>query len=74
MSDQAEQERINHVYRQWHGGAGLARYGWHRPEIVNQQAARSRVLSRLLSRTVGPDLSSVRVLASAAATAASCAS
>lgn len=62
MSDQVEQERINHVYRQWHGGAALARYAWHRPEIVSQVAARSRVLSRLLARTLGPDLSAVRVL------------
>jgi SAM-dependent methyltransferase len=62
MSDQVEQERINHVYRQWQGAAALARYAWHRPEVVNQQAARSRVLTRLLARTVGQDLSAVRVL------------
>jgi SAM-dependent methyltransferase len=62
MSDQVEQDRINHVYRQWHGGAALARYAWHRPEVVSQQSARARVLSRLLARTVGQDLSSVRVL------------
>ena len=62
MSNQAEQERINHVYRQWHGGAALARYAWHRPEIVSQQTARSRVLAGLLARTVGRDLSAVRVL------------
>jgi SAM-dependent methyltransferase len=62
MSDQVEQESIKHVYRQWQGGAALARYAWHRPEVVSQQAAHSRVLSRLLARTLGPDLSSVRVL------------
>jgi SAM-dependent methyltransferase len=62
MSDQVEQDRINHVYRQWHGGAALARYAWHRPEVVSQQSARARVLSRLLARTVGQDLSAVRVL------------
>jgi SAM-dependent methyltransferase len=62
MSDQVEQERIKHVYRQWHGAAALARNAWHRPEIVSQVAARSRVLAKMLTRTVGPDLSAVRVL------------
>jgi SAM-dependent methyltransferase len=62
MTNQAEQERINHVYRQWHGGAALARYAWHRPEIVHQAAARARVLARLLSVTVGGDLSALRAL------------
>ena len=62
MNEQAEQERINHVYRQWHGGGALARYAWHRPEIVRQAAARSRALTSLLTATVGPDLSAVRVL------------
>jgi SAM-dependent methyltransferase len=52
MSDQVEQERIEHVYRQWHGGAALARYAWHRPEIVSQQAARARVLARMLTRAL----------------------
>jgi SAM-dependent methyltransferase len=62
MTDQAEQERINQVYRQWHGGAALARYAWHRPEVVRQNAARTRTLSRLLPLTVGRDLSALRVL------------
>jgi SAM-dependent methyltransferase len=62
MSDQVEQERLNHVYRQWQGSAVSVRYAWHRPEIVREAAARSRVMARLLTRTVGPDLSSVRVL------------
>jgi SAM-dependent methyltransferase len=62
MSDQVEQERIKQVYRQWHNGAGLARYAWHRPEIVGQVSARSRVLASLLARTVGNELSAVRVL------------
>lgn len=62
MSDQAEQERINHVYRQWHSGAGLARQAWHQPDIVSEAAARARVLARLLACTVGKDLSAVRVL------------
>lgn len=62
MTDRAEQERINQVYRNWHGGAALARYAWHRPEVVRQTAARSRVLSALLPLTVGRDLSAVRAL------------
>ncbi|MCS0615987.1 class I SAM-dependent methyltransferase [Massilia kyonggiensis] len=62
MSDQAEQERINQVYRQWHGGAALAKYAWHRPDIVRQTAARARVLADLLPLTVGRDLSAVRAL------------
>ena len=59
---QSEQERIRHVYRAWHGGAALARYAWHRPEILQQVAARSRTFAALLSSTVGADLSAVRVL------------
>ncbi len=61
-SQQAEQERIEDVYRNWHGGAALARYAWHRPEILQQVAARSRGFADLLSNTVGSDLSSVQVL------------
>jgi len=62
MNDQAEQERLNHAYRQWHGGAALARYAWHRPEIVRQSTARTRALATLLAATVGRDLSALRVL------------
>lgn len=62
MTNQAEQERINHVYRQWHGGAALARYAWHRPEIVHQSAQRARTLAALLAATVGSDLSALRAL------------
>jgi SAM-dependent methyltransferase len=62
MSNQAEQERIEHVHRQWHGAAAPARHDWFRPDIVSQQAARARVLAGLLARTVGRDLSAVRVL------------
>jgi len=62
MTDQAEQERIKHVYRQWHGGTALERYAWHRPEVVSQTSARARVLARLLSATVGADLSALRVI------------
>ncbi|MFN3791937.1 class I SAM-dependent methyltransferase [Massilia sp.] len=59
---QAEQDRIKAVYRRWHGGAALDRYAWHRPEIVQQVAARSRVFAALLTDTVGGDLSRLRVL------------
>jgi SAM-dependent methyltransferase len=62
MSDQAEQERINRVYRPPHGVAALARHAWHRPEIVSQAAARARALAGLLACTVGTDLSALRVL------------
>lgn len=57
-----EQDRIKDVYRRWHGGAALERYAWHRPEILQQVAARSRVFADLLTDTVGSDLSSLRVL------------
>jgi SAM-dependent methyltransferase len=62
MNDGAEQERIERIYRAWHGGAALAKYAWHRPDVVRQTAARSRMLAALLPLTVGRDLSSVRVL------------
>ena len=61
-NQQAEQERISHVYRAWHGGAALARYAWNRPEILQQVAARARGFADLLSSTVGADLSSLEVL------------
>jgi SAM-dependent methyltransferase len=62
QAEQAEQERIKHVYRQWHGGAKLARYAWHRPDVLLQKAQRTRTLAALLPATVGTDLSSLRVL------------
>jgi SAM-dependent methyltransferase len=62
MSDQAEQESINRVYRPRHGAVTPALYAWHRPEIVSQVAARARVLAGLLACTVGTDLSPLRVL------------
>ena len=59
---QAEQDRIKDVYRRWHGGAALDRYAWHRPDILQQVAARSRAFAALLSETVGGDLSRLRML------------
>jgi SAM-dependent methyltransferase len=54
-----EQQRIARVYRGWHGGAALARYAWHRPDVVFQHAMRTRVLARMLAATVGTDLGKV---------------
>jgi SAM-dependent methyltransferase len=57
LDQQADQDRISRVYRGWHGGAALARTAWHRPDIVNQQAAMyTRVPRALLAATVGTDL------------------
>jgi SAM-dependent methyltransferase len=60
--DLAEQERIRNVYQQWHGGEAIARYAWHRPEILHQDAAQARTLAPLLAASLGTDLSSARVL------------
>lgn len=62
LDEQAEQDRITRVYRGWHGGAALARYAWHRPEIVNQDAMYARVLSRMLAATVGTDLGRLSII------------
>lgn len=62
MSNQAEQDRINHVYRQWGAGAGQVRDAWHRQEILLQEADQARALASLLPVTVGADLSDVRVI------------
>ncbi|MFC4931560.1 class I SAM-dependent methyltransferase [Massilia sp. GCM10023247] len=62
MDMPSEQERIAQVYRQWHGGAALPRYAWHRPEVMQQAAARARILAALFRRTVGLDLAGLRVL------------
>ncbi|MGH8853120.1 MAG: class I SAM-dependent methyltransferase [Telluria sp.] len=59
---QAELDRIKNVYKQWHGGAALSRYAWHRQEVQQQVAARSRVFASLLPATVGSDLPRLRVL------------
>lgn len=62
LDQQAEQERLSRVHRGWHGSAALARNAWHRPDIVRQQAMRTRVLSRMLVSTVGTDLTHLRVV------------
>lgn len=57
-----EQERIRSVYRDWHGGRELAPYAWHRPEVMEQDAARCRVGGRMLADTVGHDLARLRIV------------
>lgn len=60
--NQAEQDRIRSVYRQWGGAAAAAQYAWHRPEILRHLATRSRVLAPLLAAALGTDLSAARIL------------
>jgi SAM-dependent methyltransferase len=60
--DQSEQERIRRVYQQWSGGSAAGQYAWHRPEILQQIAARSRTLAPLLTTALGTDLSSARII------------
>jgi len=62
LDGQAESDRIARVYRGWHGGAALARYAWHRPEIAVQGAMYTRTLSRMLAATVGTDLGRLHVV------------
>jgi SAM-dependent methyltransferase len=62
MENYSEQERIARVYREWNGGAALPRYAWHRPEILRQNAARSRTFAALLGQTVGYDMARLHVL------------
>ncbi|MCC6072170.1 class I SAM-dependent methyltransferase [Massilia sp. GCM10020059] len=57
-----EQARIRAVYREWHGGKELAPYAWHRPEVMEQDAARCRAAGGLLAATVGHDLSRLRIV------------
>jgi len=62
MENRTEQERIARVYRQWHGGGALPRYAWHRPEVLQQSAARARVFAAMFGKTVGLDVKALRVL------------
>ena len=57
-----EKARIRAVYREGHGGMELAPYAWHRPEVMEQDAARCRAAGGLLAATVGPDLSRLRIV------------
>jgi SAM-dependent methyltransferase len=58
----AEQERIRSVYAQRRDAAVMAQYAWHRPEVLQQIAVRSRVLAPLLLKVLGADLSAARIL------------
>lgn len=60
--ESAEKARIRAVYREWHGGKELAPYAWHRPEVLEQDAARCRAAGGLLAATVGHDLSQLRIV------------
>ena len=57
-----EQERINAVYRTWLAEERSAMYAWHRPDIIEQDAAKRRVLGALLAQAFGPDLGKLRVV------------
>lgn len=58
----AEQERIRSVYQSRRNGFLSEQYAWHRPEVLQQIAVRSRILAALLFDALGPDLSSARIL------------
>lgn len=61
--DQAtERERINAVYGTWLAEERIAAYAWHRPDIIEQDAARRRVAAALLAQTLGRDLGKLRVV------------
>ena len=62
MSNQAEQDRINRIYRQWNADGAPARYAWHRQEILLQEADRARALAALLPVTIGANLSGIRAI------------
>lgn len=62
MAEHSEQERIARVYREWNGGQSLPHYRRHRPEVLQQAAARARTFAALFQKTVGLDLASLRVL------------
>jgi SAM-dependent methyltransferase len=62
LDHKTEQDRMTRSYGGWHGGAALARYAWHRPDVVYQHAMHLRVMSRVLASTVGTDLGKIRVV------------
>jgi len=61
-SDQntTEQERIRAVYQTWLAAERISAYAWHRPDVMEQAAARHRVAGQMLARALGLDLSGVR--------------
>lgn len=58
----SEIERIRSVYSGRDAIGKKALYAWHRPEVRQQDAERERVAADLLVRTLGTDLSHIRVL------------
>jgi len=63
-SDQSpsEQDRIRAVYQAWLAQERIAAYAWHRPDVMEQEAARNRVAGALLAQALGPDLSYARIV------------
>lgn len=59
---EAEKERIRSVYADRDEVGRRELYAWHRPEVRQQDTERERVTAALLVKTVGPDLSNIRVL------------
>lgn len=57
-----EQERIRVVYQQRREESTIAQYAWHRSEVLQQIAARSRILAPMLAEALGTDLSSKHIL------------
>ncbi|CCK78977.1 methyltransferase, type 11 [Desulfobacula toluolica Tol2] len=57
-----EVKRIQRVYAERDASGRKALYEWHRPEIIQQDAARRRIAATLLANTIGRDISKVRVL------------
>lgn len=60
--NEVEQARIRDVYKHRHDSATNAQYAWHRAEVLQQAAVRSRILAPLLVEALGADLSSARIL------------
>lgn len=63
-SDQntTEQERIRAVYQAWLARERISAYAWHRADVMEQSAARHRVAGTMLAKSIGRDLSGVRVV------------
>lgn len=59
---QSEQDRIRAVYRNWLGKERLAAYAWHRPDIMEQDAARRRIGGAMLAEAFGPELGNLDVV------------
>ncbi len=55
-------DRIRQVYGARDGSGKRALYAWHRPEVRQQEAHRSRVLASLLLSSLGDDLSDKHML------------